>query len=92
MHTDGDDNESRPLTSRDLNAAVTSARTEGIVCIYAGANQDAITTGTSYGFSADLSLTTDSTPTRGGTGLRVCSQAVMRACSGMPPAVYSVGT
>jgi len=86
LHTDGDDNESRPLTSTDLNAAVTAARTEGIVCIYAGANQDAITTGTSYGFSADLSLTTDSTPTRGGTGLRVCSQAVMRACSGVPPA------
>ncbi len=86
LHTDGHDNESHPLTSTDLNAAVTSARTEGIVCIYAGANQDAITTGTSYGFSADLSLTTDSTPTRGGTGLRVCSQAVMRACSGMPAA------
>ena len=85
LYTDGADNESHPLTSTDLNTAVTSARTEGIVCIYAGANQDAITTGTSYGFSADLSLTTDSTPTRGGTGLRVCSQAVMRACSGMPP-------
>jgi hypothetical protein len=86
LHTDGDDNESRPLTSADLNAAVTAARAEDIVCIYAGANQDAITTGTSYGFSADLSLTTDSTPTRGGEGLRMCSQAVMRACSGMPPA------
>ena len=86
LHTDGHDNESQPLTSTDLNAAVTAARAEDIVCIYAGANQDAITTGTSYGFSADLSLTTDSTPTRGGEGLRVCSQAVMRACSGMPPA------
>jgi hypothetical protein len=85
LHTDGHDNESKPLTSTDLNAAVTAARTEGIVCIYAGANQDAITTGTSYGFSADLSLTTDSTPTRGGTGLRMCSQAVMRACSGNAP-------
>ena len=85
LHTDGHDNESKPLTSTDLNAAVTAARTEGIVCIYAGANQDAITTGTSYGFSADLSLTTDSTPTRGGTGLRICSQAVMRACSGNAP-------
>jgi hypothetical protein len=85
LHTDGHDNESHPLTSTDLNAAVTAARTEGIVCIYAGANQDAITTGTSYGFSADLSLTTDSTPTRGGEGLRMCSQAVMRACSGNAP-------
>ena len=85
LHTDGADNESRPLTSADLNAAVTAARAEDIVCIYAGANQDAITTGTSYGFSADLSLTTDSTPTRGGTGLRMCSQAVMRACSGNAP-------
>lgn len=85
LHTDGHDNESKPLTSADLNAAVTAARTEDIVCIYAGANQDAITTGTSYGFSADLSLTTDSTPTRGGEGLRVCSQAVMRACSGNAP-------
>jgi len=86
LHTDGADNESQPLTSSDLNAAVKAARSEGIVCIYAGANQDAITTGTRYGFSPDLSLTTDNTPTRGGQGLRMCSQAVMRACSGMPAA------
>ena len=85
LHTDGMDNESSPLTARDLNAAVTSARKEGITCIFAGANQDAITVGEEYGFDRDLSLTTDSTPQNASMGLRMASQAVERAVSGAPP-------
>jgi hypothetical protein len=81
LHTDGHDNKSR-FTAEDLNAAVTSAREEGITCIFAGANQDAVSTGCKYGFDKRCSLTTDSTPDRAHEGLRVCSQAVMRACSG----------
>ncbi len=85
LHTDGQDNESAPFTSGDLNAAVKAARAEGITCIFAGANQDAVTVGEQYGFDRDLSLTTDSTPQNASTGLRMASQAVMRACSGAPP-------
>ena len=85
LHTDGMDNESGPLTSQDLNAAVTAARKEGITCIFAGANQDAITVGEEYGFDRDLSLTTDSTPQNASMGLRMASQAVERAVSGAPP-------
>ena len=85
LHTDGQDNESAPFTSGDLNAAVKAARAEGITCIFAGANQDAVTVGEQYGFDRDLSLTTDSTPQNASAGLRLASQAVMRACSGAPP-------
>ncbi len=85
LHTDGQDNESAPFTSRDLNAAVKAARAEGITCIFAGANQDAVTVGEQYGFDRDLSLTTDSTPQNASAGLRMASHAVMRACSGAPP-------
>ena len=85
LHTDGMDNESAPLTSQDLNAAVTAARKEGITCIFAGANQDAVTVGEQYGFDRDLSLTTDSTPQNASMGLRMASQAVERAVTGAPP-------
>jgi len=85
LHTDGQDNESDPFTSRDLNAAVKSARDEGITCIFAGANQDAVTVGVQYGFDRDLSLTTDSTPQNASAGLRMASAAVMRAVSGAAP-------
>lgn len=85
LHTDGQDNKSKPFTSMDLNSAVTAARNEGITCIFAGANQDAVTIGEQYGFDRDLSLTTDSTTQNASTGLRMASQAVMRACSGARP-------
>lgn len=85
LHTDGMDNQSGALTSRDLNSAVTAARNEGITCIFAGANQDAVTVGEQYGFDRDLSLTTDSTPQNASMGLRMASQAVERAVSGAPP-------
>ena len=82
LFTDGDDNESVPLTAKDLNIAVRAARAEGITCIFAGANQDAVNTGQKYGFQTDTCLTMSSAPTRGGTGLRACSQAVARVVSG----------
>ena len=76
LHTDGMDNRSGVLTA---------ARKEGITCIFAGANQDAITVGEEYGFDRDLSITTDSTPQNASMGLRMASQAVERAVSGAPP-------
>ncbi len=85
LHTDGQDNESAPFTSQDLNSAVKAARDEGITCIFAGANQDAVTVGVQYGFDRDLSLTTDSTPQNASAGLRMASAAVMRAVSGAAP-------
>jgi len=84
LHTDGIDNESRPFTSKDLNSAVKAARDEGITCIFAGANQDAVTVGEQYGFDPHLSLTTDSSQVNATQGLRIASAAVMRACSGAP--------
>jgi len=85
LHTDGIDNKSEPFTYKDLNSAVKAARDEGITCIFAGANQDAVSVGEQYGFDPQLSLTTDSSQVNATQGLRIASAAVMRACSGAPP-------
>ena len=54
--TDGFDNSSMN-TSEDLKNKVTWAREKGVKCFFLAANQDAVTTGESYGFSPDQSLT-----------------------------------
>ena len=82
LFTDGLDNESHPLTAADLNAAVKAARGDGIVCIFAGANQDAISTGTQYGYNAATCLTVSSAPAHVANALRCVSGVVARASSG----------
>ena len=82
LFTDGLDNESHPLTAADLNAAVKAARADGIVCIFAGANQDAISTGTQYGYNAATCLTVSSAPAHVANALRCVSGVVARASSG----------
>jgi len=84
LFTDGFDNESRPLTARDLNDAIRAAKSEGITCIFAGVDQDAITNGAQYGFTPDTCLTMSSAPQTAAIGLRSCSQAISRAVSGAP--------
>lgn len=54
--TDGFDNSSMK-TSKDLKNKVLWAREKGVKCFFLAANQDAVTTGESYGFSPDQSLT-----------------------------------
>ena len=54
--TDGFDNSSMN-TSEDLKNKVLWAREKGVKCFFLAANQDAVTTGESYGFSPDQSLT-----------------------------------
>lgn len=82
LFTDGFDNESQPLTARDLNAAIRAAEHDGITCIFAGADQDAISNGEQYGFSPNNSLTVNSAPTTAAAGFRSCSAAISRAVSG----------
>jgi len=82
LFTDGMDNESHPFTPRDLNEAVKAARADGIVCIFAGANQDAVATGTQYGYNAGTCLTMSSAPAHVANALRCVSSAVTRASSG----------
>ena len=54
--TDGYDNSS-VNTGEDLKKKVLWAREKGVKCFFLAANQDAVTTGQSYGFSADTSMT-----------------------------------
>jgi len=56
--TDGIDNRSR-RNIIDFNTTIKNAREEGTVCIFLGADQDAVRTGQSYGFSSEQSLTFD---------------------------------
>ena len=88
--TDGLDNESK-FRDRDLNALLRTARKEGIVCTFLGANQDAITAGQAYGFAAGNSLTFSSCAvSQGGAissagiyqALRQTSANIGRAVSG----------
>ena len=90
LFTDGFDNESHPLTARDLNAAIRAAEEDGITCIFAGADQDAISNGAQYGFSPNNSLTVNSAPMTAAAGFRSCSAAVSRAVSGGPIAFTQV--
>ena len=90
LFTDGYDNESQPLTSRDLNTAIRMAQDEGITCIFAGADQDAISNGTQYGFSPATCLRVSSSPITAAAGFRSCSQAMSRAVSGAPPGFTSL--
>jgi len=54
--TDGMDNQSTHSRS-DFNNAITRARADGTLCIFLGADQDAVTVGASYGFSPDHAMT-----------------------------------
>lgn len=54
--TDGYDNSS-VNTREDFKKKVLWAREKGVKCFFLAANQDAVTTGQSYGFSADTSMT-----------------------------------
>jgi len=58
LFSDGFDNSSRS-TEAHLNAAIKSAKEEGISCIYLGIGQDAIEMGQRYGFEARSSLSAD---------------------------------
>ena len=54
--TDGMDNQSTHSLD-EFNEAITRARTEGTLCIFLGADQDAVNVGTSYGFNPEHAMT-----------------------------------
>ena len=68
LMTDGFNNSSQ-FTAEDFRNAVQKARKNGVICYFLAANQDACATGERYGFSAEQSITFDSTPA-------TCSQAM----------------
>jgi len=77
LFTDGVDNESTH-SLKELNAAVRQAREASIECYFLAANQDAITSGVNYGFSADRCLTTGSDPISSSQAFQALSATVQR--------------
>tara|TARA_Y200000002_G_C22649533_1_gene650729 strand:+ start:375 stop:1520 length:1146 start_codon:yes stop_codon:yes gene_type:complete len=59
LYTDGYDNVS-VKNSKDLNVLLKEERKKGLIAIFLGANQDAISTGNRFGFSKKTCITTGS--------------------------------
>ena len=83
LMTDGMDNASENITSRDLAEEVNAAKAEGIICLFTGADQEAISTGGSYGFDASHCLKMSSQHRSSAeAGFRSSSAAMLRAVTG----------
>tara|TARA_Y100001970_G_scaffold255216_2_gene331699 strand:+ start:1303 stop:2142 length:840 start_codon:yes stop_codon:yes gene_type:complete len=87
LFSDGVDNES--IASEDmLQAAIESAKKEGISCIYLGIGQNAIQIGQRYGFDAETSLSADIGELTSQIAFRGCSLNALRCAStGTTPAM-----
>jgi len=80
--TDGDDNESR-FTTLDLNKAIRKHQdTHNTVCLFAAANQDAMSTGASYGFRQDRSLQIGNDVDDARAAFDSCNAAAVRSATG----------
>lgn len=81
LMTDGQDNMSQNKHFH-LQQKVQEARNNGTTCIFLGANQDAITSGSRFGFSQDNSLTFSATPIGLQQAVRSVSYATQRSING----------
>ena len=82
LFTDGMDNQSTLHNHIDLKNSIRIAESENITCIFAAANQDALSSGDQYGFDTNNCLSMNSEGDGATMGLRACSQAVGRVISG----------
>ena len=80
--TDGFDNCSRLYNDIQLNLFITRFRKEGVVCMFLGANQDAIDQGSKYGFDLDHTLSYTAKGDFASNTFRSLSQQVSSACRG----------
>lgn len=80
--TDGKDNESIEHFKGDLRDRVLLARKKGVKCFFIAANQDAVLTGSSYGFSGDNSLSFSANKQNAEFAFRSVSDNMRRASSG----------
>ena len=76
--TDGKDNMADNGRVKVLHRLVSSCRDENIECIFLGANQDAITQGSYYGFTKDQSLTYTAKKNTAESAMRSLSQNISR--------------
>lgn len=88
LFTDGYDNASK-FSSRDLNRKMKVFEKEGGVGMFLAANQDAVHTGSNFGFSVDRSLTVGTTGMSATAALRGTSDLMRSATTGEREASYS---
>jgi hypothetical protein len=81
--TDGQDNQSSH-SATELNIKLNELRKKDWILIFLAANQDAMITGTNFGFSMDQSLTIGSDPTTSSHGMTVTNQMCRGISSGTP--------
>ena len=80
--TDGFDNCSRLYNDIQLNHFITRFKKEGVVCMFLGANQDAIEQGSKYGFDLEHTLSYTAKGDFASNTFRSLSQQVSSACRG----------
>ena len=78
LFTDGEDNVSKN-TAKMMSDAITEHRKCGVICQFLAANQDAILTGSRYGFSKDNSIQVTSDPTYGASAFQACTASALRS-------------
>lgn len=80
--TDGKDTCSKLYDEYSMNKCITKMREEGTICIFLGANQDAIKEGHQYGFSRGHSMTYSQTNKCAEETFRSLSECVSSICKG----------
>ena len=78
LFTDGDDNASK-RSAKMMSDAITEHRESGVICQFLAANQDAILTGSRYGFSKDNSIQVTSDPKYAAQAFQACTASVLRS-------------
>ena len=80
--TDGQDNSSILYNQAQMNHYMTQFRNDGVICMFLGANQDAIQQGNVYGFTRGHSMTYAQTADCAENTFRSLSAQVSSACRG----------
>ena len=88
LFTDGHDNASE-FSSRDLNRKMKLFEKKGGVGMFLASNQDAVHTGSNFGFSADRSLSVGTTCATASAALRGTSELMRSATTGEREASFS---
>ena len=89
ISTDGLDNASCKYSVQELNAVVRRLRKSGVEMMFLAANQDAIATGTTFGFAASHAMTFGATPETAKAAFKGLSQLTRDASDGVPTPGFS---
>jgi len=89
LSTDGMDNASNEHKIQDLNAVIRRLRNSGAEMMFLAANQDAIATGTNFGFAASHAMTFGATPSTAKAAFNGMSQLTRDSSEGIPSPGFS---